>query len=81
MNKNCDHDWEDITSVEDKQRQLICTYCDERKTESLEIPFGADFTDGESYYSHIYHDKYEEWINGEWVECEYVPTGLVAVKR
>ena len=32
----CDHDWEDISSMGDAERQLICTYCSMKKSE----PFG-----------------------------------------
>jgi hypothetical protein len=32
----CDHDWEDISSMGDTERRLICTYCSMKKSE----PFG-----------------------------------------
>ena len=31
----CDHDWEDISSMGDAERQLICTYCSMKKSEPL----------------------------------------------
>ena len=34
----CDHDWEDISSMGDAERQLICTYCSMKKSE----PFGLN---------------------------------------
>ncbi len=34
----CDHDWEDISSMGDVERQLICTYCSMKKFE----PFGLN---------------------------------------
>jgi len=34
----CDHDWEDISSIGDAERQLICTYCSMKKSE----PFGLN---------------------------------------
>lgn len=36
-NHECDHDWENISTVESVERQLICTYCSERKTEPFEL--------------------------------------------
>ncbi|ENX29649.1 hypothetical protein F891_00666 [Acinetobacter sp. CIP 101966] len=35
--KECDHDWENISTVESVERQLICTYCSERKTEPFYV--------------------------------------------
>ncbi|CAD9196688.1 hypothetical protein [Acinetobacter bohemicus] len=34
----CDHDWEDISSMGDVERQLICTCCSMKKSE----PFGLN---------------------------------------
>ena len=34
----CDHDWDDISSMGDAERQLICTYCSMKKSE----PFGLN---------------------------------------
>ena len=34
----CDHDWEDISSMGDAERRLICTYCSMKKSE----PFGLN---------------------------------------
>lgn len=34
----CDHDWEDISSMGEAERQLICTYCSMKKSE----PFGLN---------------------------------------
>lgn len=34
----CDHDWEDISSIGDTERKLICTYCSKQKSE----PFGVN---------------------------------------
>ncbi|WP_227557001.1 hypothetical protein [Acinetobacter johnsonii] len=36
-NHECDHDWENISTVESVERQLICTYCSERKTEPFDV--------------------------------------------
>ena len=38
---NCDHDWEDISKMDDLERQLICTYCSMKKSE----PFNSCGTD------------------------------------
>lgn len=46
--------------------------------DSNPVPGHAQLTD-ETYYNHIYHDQYEEWVNGEWVRCGYVPTDLYPV--
>ena len=35
--KDCDHDWENISTVESVERQLICTYCPEQKTEPFDV--------------------------------------------
>ena len=35
--KECDHDWENISTVESVERQLICTYCSEQKTEPFYV--------------------------------------------
>ncbi|SPJ21364.1 hypothetical protein PFCIP103579_2508 [Prolinoborus fasciculus] len=35
--KECDHDWENISTVESVERQLICTYCSEQKTEPFDV--------------------------------------------
>lgn len=35
--KECDHDWENISSIEDTKRQLICIYCAEQKTEPFDV--------------------------------------------
>lgn len=34
---DCDHDWEDISTTADLERQLICTYCGLGKSEPLEL--------------------------------------------
>ena len=34
---NCDHDWEDISKMDDLERQLICTYCSMKKSEPFEL--------------------------------------------
>ena len=33
---DCDHDWEDISTTADLERQLICTYCGLERLEPLE---------------------------------------------
>jgi len=33
----CDHDWEDISSMGEAERQLICTYCSMKKSEPFEL--------------------------------------------
>lgn len=81
MSNECDHDWENITGLGDKEQKLICTYCDKSTTAPLSgIPRGAELTDGESYYCHLYHDQYEMWNGIEWVRCNFVPTDLVAIQ-
>ncbi|KGH49022.1 hypothetical protein GS19_15735 [Acinetobacter idrijaensis] len=35
--KDCDHDWENISTVESVERQLICTYCSEQKSEPFDV--------------------------------------------
>ena len=37
-NYECDHDWEDISSMGGAERQLICTYCSMKKSK----PFGLN---------------------------------------
>ena len=34
---NCDHDWEDISKIDDLERQLICTYCSMKKSEPFAL--------------------------------------------
>lgn len=36
-NYECDHDWEDISSMGDAERQLICTCCSMKKSEHFAL--------------------------------------------
>ena len=42
---DCDHDWEDISTTADLERQLICTYCGLERSEPLELN-AQRWTDG-----------------------------------
>lgn len=64
----------------EKQIELISDLL-KSNSDNNPVPVGAQLTDGETYYSHIYHDQYEEWVNGEWVRCGYVPTDLYPVDQ
>ena len=35
--KECDHDWENVSSIEDTKRHLVCTRCSEQKSEPFDV--------------------------------------------